>query len=386
MTDGVLVSSSFLPGRGGIETYLAELCDRLAPRLAVLAPVRRDKLPIPDDLPYPTEGYPGSMLVPTKRIAEAIDRAARRHGTNKILFGTPWPLVLLGPRLKNAGLRYSVIVHGAEMLIPSALPAVRTRLARALADADLLFPVSRYTAGTLATFISRRGHLVPHLEVLRAVVDLDRFTPAADAASVRRRLDVSDSAPLILAFGRLVKRKGVHRLVRIMPKLRRAVPGTVLVVAGTGPELLPLKRLAHRKRSAVVFAGRVPDEEAPGLFAAADVFALPVADRWFGLEIEGLGVVLLEAAATETACLTGRSGGTPEAVIDGLTGYVVDARSETDLLAKLVAMLTDREKTAEMGRAGRRHVAEHFSGKEVPRTLVDWLEEGSDVRTGRPDH
>jgi phosphatidylinositol alpha-1,6-mannosyltransferase len=385
MPDALLVSSSFLPGRGGIESYLAELCDRLAPRLAVLAPAVRDKKPIPQDLGYPASGYPGSMLWPTKKIARAIVESARRHRAGKVLFGTPWPLVLLGPEIKKAGLAYAVIVHGAELLVPAAVPVVKARLASALAGADLLLPVSRYTESKLTAFLSESGLEVPTSAVLRAAIDIDRFSPHADGAAARRKLDVEDSRPVVLAFGRLVRRKGVDRLVKIMPQVRQAVPRAILVVAGTGPELLPLKRLAHRKKAPVIFTGRVPEEEAPALYAAADVFALPVADRWFGLEIEGLGVVLLEAAATETPCLTGRSGGTPEAVIDGRTGFVVDARDEKVLLDRLLLLLRDRDKAAEMGRAGREHVAEHFSGRNLPESLVHWLEEGRDAHTDRSD-
>jgi phosphatidyl-myo-inositol dimannoside synthase len=384
MPEALLVSSSFLPGRGGIESYLAELCDRLAPRLAVLAPATRDKKPIPEDLPYPATGYSGSMLWPSKKIASTIVETARRHGTRKVLFGTPWPLVLLGPALKEAGLDYAVIVHGAELLVPAAVPVLNRRLARALATADLLLPVSRYTESKLTSFLSRRGLTVPVSSVLRAAVDLDRFSPEADAEGARQRLEL-DSRPMVLAFGRLVRRKGIDRLVKIMAKVRQEVPRAVLVVAGTGPELLPLKRLAHRRKAPVIFAGHVPEAEAPGLFAAANVFALPVADRWFGLEIEGLGVVLLEAAAAGTPCLTGRSGGTPEAVIDGRTGFVVDARNEKELLEKLLLLLQDPDKAAEMGRAGREHVAANFSGRNLPGTLVDWLKEDRDAHTERLD-
>jgi phosphatidyl-myo-inositol dimannoside synthase len=385
MPEALLVSSSFLPGRGGIESYLAELCERLAPRLAVLAPAKRGGRPIPEGLPYPTEGYPGTMLIPSETVARAIVAAAARHGVDRILFGTPWPLVLVGPHLKEAGLRYSVIVHGAELLVPAAVPILKRRLARALSGADLLLPVSRYTETKLKRFIARRGSQVPQTDVLRAAVDLKRFSPGANAAAARDRLDLGPERPIVLAFGRLVRRKGIHHLVKAMPKIVAEVPGTVLVVAGSGPELLPLKRLAHRKLAPVILAGRIPDEEAPGLFAAADVFALPVSDRWFGLEIEGLGVVLLEASACATPCVTGRSGGTPEAVIDGATGYVINASNSGDLRQRIVELLRNKDLAEKMGQAGRRHVAEHFSGGHLPRTLIDWLEGGNGSPLTRSD-
>src|SRR3990170_5956912 len=108
MPDALLVTSSFLPGHGGIESYLAELCALLRPRLAVMAPASRDGKPLPGELGYDTIPGPGGMLWPRPPTAQAIAENAARLGTDRILFGTPWPLALLGPRLKRRGFRYAV--------------------------------------------------------------------------------------------------------------------------------------------------------------------------------------------------------------------------------------------------------------------------------------
>ena len=368
-----MVSSSFLPGRGGIETYLAELCAALAPRLAVLAPARRGRERIPGDLPYETFGYRGRLFVPGPRAARAAVSAARSAGTDRVLFGTPWPQVLTGPRLRRSGLRYAAIVHGAELLVPAAIPLVRQRLLRALADADLLLPVSLFTAQRLRDLLEGAGQRVPPMAVLRARVDLERFGPDVSTPEARARLAVPPDAPLILCFGRMVARKGLDRLIDALPEIEGRAPGATLVLAGTGPEEKALRRKAARITQRVVFAGRVPDEEAPALYAAADVFALPVADRWRGLDTEGLGVVLLEASACETPCVTGRSGGTPEAVVDGVTGFVVDARNRERLTGAIVRLLDDRDLARKMGAAGRRHVRDEFGGR-IPEALTQWLQ------------
>ncbi len=165
-----MVSSSFLPGRGGIETYLAQLCGALAPRLAVLAPARRGRERLPSDLPYPVRGFHRRLYVPGPRAARAIASAAAELGTDRVLFGTPWPQVLTAPRLRRAGLRYAAIVHGAELLVPAAIPAVRGRLLRALAEADLLLPVSLFTAQRTRALLEGAAERVPPLAVLRARV------------------------------------------------------------------------------------------------------------------------------------------------------------------------------------------------------------------------
>ena len=374
MADALLVTSSFLPGRGGIESYLAELCDSIAPRLAVFAPATRDGRPVPDDLGFPTIGYDGTLIVPGKKVERAIEAAARALGTKQLIFGTPWPLALLGPRLKRSGYRYAVIVHGAEMLVPGAIPLLSTRLARALAEAEILLPVSDFTADKTKALLDKHGLDLPRIERLYARVDSDRFNPEIDGSSFRRRSGIAETDKVVLSFGRLVRRKGVHRLIAVWKDLTARCPEAHLVVAGTGPVLPSLKRAARRVGARVTFVGRVTEDDAPACYAACDIFALPVVDRWFGLEIEGLGVVLLEAAACGKPCVTGRSGNTPEAVIDGRTGLVVDASDRGELVSALAALLDDPLTAATLGATGRRHVEEHFSSRLPPTSLVEWLD------------
>jgi phosphatidylinositol alpha-1,6-mannosyltransferase len=369
----LLVSSSFLPGKGGIESHLGALCAWLSPRLAVLAPATRDGTPLPTDLGYPTRGYPGSMLVPSAPVRRAIEEAAAAYGTDRVLFGTPWPLALLGPSLARRGLRYAIVVHGAEAVLPGAVPFLRHRLARALAGADLLLPVSRFTAGRLRPLVEAVTDEAPPMALLRPRVDTTRFHPGAADPAARASLGLAESDRLVLCLGRLVRRKGVHRVVGALSELARRVPDVALVVAGAGPELARLRRLARRVRERVVLAGRVPDADAPALYASADVFCLPASDRWWGLDVEGLGVVLLEAAASGVPCVTGRSGGTPEAVLDGRTGWVVDARDRSQLVDALARVLSDPDEARAMGAAGRSHMVESFGASSPPQALLDWL-------------
>jgi phosphatidylinositol alpha-1,6-mannosyltransferase len=373
MARGLLVTSSFLPGRGGIESYLAELCEMVAPELAVIAPPRRDGVPLPTDLPYATFPFGRKVPWPSSAARDEIVRAAGELGVDRVLFGTPWPLILLGPALREAGLRYASIIHGAELIGPAAVPLLRRRLASAVAGADLLLPVSRYTATKVEGFLARSGSKVPAMTLLRARVDLERFRCAGDRRVTRAEVDLPVDAKIVLSFGRLVPRKGNDRLIEAMPRIRKRVPDAVLVIAGTGPESRRLERLARRHGETVLFTGRVPDHEAPAVYASADVFALAVRDRWFGLEIEGLGVVLLEAGASCVPAVTGRSGGTPEAVIDGETGFVVDDGDKDALVNRIADLLEDPERARAMGRAAREHVEGTFSGQDLPDPLSGWL-------------
>jgi phosphatidylinositol alpha-1,6-mannosyltransferase len=363
----LLVSTSYPPGSGGIESYLEGLCRRLGPRLAVLAPARRDGQPVPHSLASSVRGYPGTMAAPSRFVARAVAEAAAAEGTERVLFGSAWPLALLGPRLRARGLRYATIVHGAELFVPAALPGLKRLLARALEGADLLLPVSRFTAERTSSLLASP----PPLAVLRAHVDLHRFTPKARSPEVRTWLGVGAEETVILCLGRLVRRKGVHRLVEVLPGLAASFPQVTVVVAGTGPQERRLRRMAKGRR--VVFTGRVVHGDAPALHASADVFVLPVADRWWGLDTEGLGVALLEAQASGVPCVTGCSGGTSEAVIHDETGFVIDARDRGALVRAISRLLEDPDAARRMGAAGREHVARSFADDHLPPPLLDWL-------------
>ena len=372
MPDALMVTSSFLPGRGGIESYLSELCALLKPRVAVMAPAERDGKRLPTDLGYRTIAGPGSMLVPDKRTLEAVTRAAEDLGVQRILFGTPWPLALLGPQLKRRGYSYASTALGSELFVPAATPVIRKHLRAALAQADLLLPMSAFTETKLRSLLPKDA--LPEIEVMRARVDLERFHPDVDTSRIRTRLGLAPEAKVILSFGRLVARKGAHRLIAALPKIARAFPEARLVVAGTGPKEKSLRRMARGSGGRVMFAGRVSDEDAPALFATADVFAFPVVDRWFGLDTEGLGVVLLEAAACETPCITGQAGGSIEAVEHDSTGLIVDAADEDALADALISILGDPAMAARMGKAGRAFVSSRYAPGYLPASLLRWLD------------
>lgn len=367
-----MVTSSFLPGRGGIESYLAELCLELSPRLAVMAPSARDGEPLPSDLSYATIPSPRNLLFPRPPVAIAIAETASAQGSDRILFGTPWPLLLLGPRLKRWGFRYASIVHGSELLVPAAVPLLSHRLAAALSQADVLLPVSRFTMWKIRELIEHHSLDVPEIELLRARVDLARFEPKPHVDALRARYGLAAEDRVLLFVSRLVRRKGAHRLLAALDQIRDRHPKAAAVIGGTGPQERALRRRAVDAPGAFVI-GRVPESDIADLYGLAEMFVFPVADRLRGLDTEGLGVVLLEAAAAGLPVVTGRSGGTEEAVIDGRTGRVIDARNETELVAAVCELLDDPTRARALGAAGRSYVREEFAERPLPPALERWL-------------
>src|SRR6201999_2041326 len=154
---------------------------------------------------------------------------------------------------------------------------------------------------------------------------------------------------------RLVPRKGQDMLIRAMPAIRERAPGAALVIVGGGPYLTSLRRLAHSFGVAehVVFTEGVPGDELPAHHALADVFAMPCRTRGAGLDVEGLGIVFLEASATGVPVIAGTSGGAPETVRHNQTGVVVDGRSVQQITDAVSELLADPDRAAAMGAAGR---------------------------------
>jgi phosphatidylinositol alpha-1,6-mannosyltransferase len=349
----LLVTNDFPPRAGGIQNYLQALVDRLpADEVAVYAPAWPGAPEFDAALPYPVHRHPTSLMLPVPDVARRAAALARAHGAGTVWFGAAAPLALLGPGLRrSAGVRRVVAsTHGHEVGW-SMLPAARQVLRRIGRDADVVTVVSGYTRGRIASAFGPDAAL----ERLPPGVDAELFRPdPAARATLRRRYGLGD-APVVTCLSRLVARKGQDQLIRVLARVRAQVPGTRLLLVGDGPDAARLRRLAaaHGVAEHVTFTGAVPAAELPAHHAVADVFALPCRTRGGGLDVEGLGIVLLEASASGVPVVAGDSGGAPETVREGETGHVVGGRDPDALAAALVGLLADPVRARRMGAAGR---------------------------------
>jgi len=349
----LLVTNDFLPDVGGIQQFVSQIAARL-PNVGVFAPANA-AAGGGDDLPYPVWRGPQRYLWPTARVARALRHAATAHGATVAVFMAPAPLTPLGPGL---GLPWGACAHGAELVLPARIPGMRQVYASALRRADRLYAVSRYTAAALRSLVGPRAAPVA---LLRNGVDLDRFSPAVDPGEIRKRHDLG-ADPVVVSIGRMVPRKGQDVLIDALPQVRAAVPGTRLLLVGTGRDEQRLRRRAVRRAGdGVIFAGRVAWDELPAYHRAGTVFAHPNRSRWAGLEQEGFGVVFLEAQACGVPVVAGRSGGSPEALEEGRTGLLVDGRDRDAVAGVLIDLLADEPRRAAMGVAARTWVERSWS-------------------------
>ncbi|WP_459545243.1 glycosyltransferase family 4 protein [Nocardia sp. X0981] len=357
MARTLLVTNDFPPRPGGIQSYLQALAGQLPPDdLVVYAPRWRGDSHRRFDAKqsFQVVRHPTTLMLPTPGVLRRARKVLRAEGCETVWFGAAAPLALLSPLLRRAGAeRVLASTHGHEVGW-SMLPGARQALRAIGEHTDVITYISKYTRGRFASAFGPNAAL----EYLPPGVDTEVFRPdPAARAELRERYGLGDR-PTILCLSRLVPRKGQDVLLVAMREIRERIPGAVLVIAGSGPYEDRLRGLAEALGVAddVVFTGRVPAAELAAHHTIADVFAMPARTRGAGLDVEGLGIVYLEASASGVPVVAGTSGGAPETVLDGQTGRVVDGRRADRVAEALIDILADRDAAATMGAAGRAFV------------------------------
>ncbi|MEV5973593.1 glycosyltransferase family 4 protein [Streptomyces sp. NPDC051921] len=363
----LIVTNDFPPRPGGIQAFLHNMALRLDPeRVVVYASTwKRSREGIEAtaafdaEQPFTVVRDRTTMLLPTPRVTARATALLREHGCESVWFGAAAPLGLMAPALRRAGARRLVATtHGHEAGW-AQLPAARQLLRRIGEGTDTLTYLGEYTRSRIASALSPAA--AARMTQLPPGVDEKTFHPDSGGAEVRERLGLSDR-PVVVCVSRLVPRKGQDTLILAMPEILRRVPEAVLLIVGGGPYEQELRKLAVSTGVAgsVRFTGAVPWSELPAHYGAGDVFAMPCRTRRGGLDVEGLGIVYLEASATGLPVVAGDSGGAPDAVLDGETGWVVRGGVPEETADRVATLLLDPELRARMGERGRRWVEERW--------------------------
>jgi phosphatidyl-myo-inositol dimannoside synthase len=367
----LVVTNDFPPRPGGIQSFVHGLVSRLPPDDVVVLTSRwRGWEEWDADQPYDVVRADTSVLLPTPAVRRQAVALLRARDCSAVWFGAAAPLGLLAPALRAAGARRLVATtHGHEVGW-SMLPGTRGLLRRIAASVDVVTYLGEFTRGHLASAL---GPFANRLERLTPGVDVTEFRPGR-GTRMRATLGLADRA-VVVCVSRLMARKGQDVLLRALPAIRESVPDAALLLVGGGPLRGDLERYVDRAglREHVVLTGSVATAEMPEYFGAGDVFAMPCRSRLGGLDVEGLGMVFLEAAASGLPVVAGRSGGAPDAVRDGDTGVVVDGRSLDAVANAVTGLLVDRAQATAMGERGREWVTRDWSWDRSVALLREWL-------------
>lgn len=362
MASILLVTNDFGPRAGGIETFVIGLLERV-PRGEVLVYTSTQENSENFDQLW-REKYEvqiirdrAKILLPTPRVVRNLRKVIRQRNLETIWFGAAAPLGFSARWLRKAGATHIVaLTHGHEVWWSKIWPFswAMKEIARSV---DIATYLGEFTRSAIAPRFSDPRKLIK----IAPGIDTEHFKPR-NVENLRKSLGL-DNRPTIVCVGRLVHRKGQDRLVEAMPAILKRFPDAALVFVGEGPHRAHLEKLVKVKKveKFVQFIGRIQYINLPEYIAIGDIFAMPSRSRFFGLEVEGLGIVYLEASACGLPVIGGDSGGAPDAVKHGETGFVVDGNDVEAITHRIIQLLADKKLRDEMGSAGRQWAIQEWS-------------------------
>ena len=352
----LFVTNDFGPRAGGIETFIIGLIERLPKSSIIVYTSAQDDSDAYDADWLSNFGVEvirdkSKILLPTPRVNREVARIVRERSIKTIAFGAAAPLGWMSSTLRRAGAqRIVALTHGHEVWWAKVFP-FNLIMRRIGSTTDSLTYLGEFTRSAISKALTTQSAAA--MQKIAPGIDIEHFR-AVDATALRQSLGVTNKK-VIVSVGRLVHRKGQDFLIESMPQILKQVPDAHLLLVGQGPYREHLEKLVnkHSLRNSVSFIGRIQYKDLPGYICMGDIFAMPSRSRFAGLEVEGLGIVYLEASACGLPVIAGASGGAPDAVIEGVTGFVVDGTKTEQIAKRAIQLLLDEKLRISMGSAGR---------------------------------
>ena len=364
----LFVTNDFGPRAGGIETFIIGLIERLPKSSIIVYTSAQEQTRNYDAAWLHDYGVEvirdrSKILLPSPRVNRAVAKIVSQRAIKTVAFGAAAPLGWMSSTLRKAGAqRIVALTHGHEVWwakIPPFSLALRV-IARSL---DQIGYLTTYTRTEISKGMSASDQ--NKLRQIAPGIDVNHFRPSRDLdfeRAFRQRHGVENKR-LIISVGRLVHRKGQDRLIQALPKILDEVPDAHLLLVGEGPHRKELVRIAAtvNVETAITFLGRLHLDDLPKHLSIADIFAMPSRDRLAGLEVEGLGIVYLEASSCALPVIAGKSGGAVDALIDGETGLLVNGESIEEISSACIRLLKERDFSAALGKRGSEWVRDQWS-------------------------
>lgn len=361
----LLVTMEWPPFKGGVANYYCNLAQELAKNgvdICVLTTKQNEVFTLSEtpNLKVYTEPFLFRLLWPSwLKLYFKIKNIVKKEHPDIIWVGQVLPVgeaAYLASKQFN--IPYFVSAHGMDILLPQKNAKQDKILRKILANSALITANSEFTK-----------HELKNLEVseekIAVIHPCPHITPTENLSSQKPLNDFKEKYKLqnkkvLLTVGRLVKRKGHHLVIKAMPALLQSFPNLVYLIAGSGQEKSSLMSLAEKLQLSdkVVLLSDLGDEKLKLCYQSADIFVMPNID--LPGDIEGFGLVYLEAALFGLPSIAGKSGGVGEAVIDTQTGLLANSNDGSDLLAKITELLTNEELRKKLGKNGQARTAQEF--------------------------
>ena len=372
----LFITNDFGPRAGGIETFVIGLIERRPYGQTIVYTSAQANSEQYDADWLRNYGVRvirdrAKILLPTPRVASELKKIVRNQGITTAAFGAAAPLGLLSAGLKRAGvLRTVALTHGHEVWWAKVFP-FNLLLRRIGSTVDVLTYLGEFTRKAISRGLNKKAQR--SMVKIAPGIDVDHFIPN-DATGLRNSLGLSDKK-VIVSVGRLVHRKGQDYLIEAMPEILKSVPQAHLLLVGEGPYREHLEKLAkqHNLESSLTFIGRIQYKDLPMYICAGDIFAMPSRSRLMGLEVEGLGIVYLEASSCGLPVIAGSSGGAPDAVVQNETGLVVNGTDTQQIASAAIELLTNVESSKKMGAVGRQWIIDKWRWEIWSKDFEDLL-------------
>ena len=358
------ITNDFGPRAGGIETFIHGLIERMPHGSVIVYTSQQGDTADYDHQWLEKFGVivirdKSKILLPTFRVGSAVREIVRTREITQIFFGAAAPLALLAKGLRRAGVRQIVaLTHGHEVWWSKVWP-FNWAMRRIGNTVDHLTYLGSFTQREISRALSKSAQ--QSMVRIAPGIDTTHFAPDATAAELKRELGL-EGKRVIVSVGRLVHRKGQDTLVEALPEIIREFPEAHLLFVGVGPHLEYIHKRAIQLGvlENVSFVGRVKYAELPRFISVGEIFAMPSRSRLAGLEVEGLGIVYLEASACGLPIVGGLSGGAPDALLEGETGFAVDGLDPRAVAGAILTLLRDPAKAHAMGERGREWIIQEW--------------------------
>jgi phosphatidylinositol alpha-1,6-mannosyltransferase len=358
------ITNDFGPRAGGIETFIIGLIERMPFGTVIVYTSQQG-----DTAAYDQEWLnkfgvevirdKSKVLLPSLRVGRAVRSLVRKRGIRKVFFGAAAPLGLLSHGLRRAGVnRIVALTHGHEVWWAKVWPftwAIR----RIGSGVDVLTYLGEFTRNAISRSLSKKAQAA--MVRIAPGIDTNHFAPVASSDQLKRELDLEDKR-VIVSVGRLVHRKGQDTLVESLPEILKSHSDAHILFVGVGPHLEYIHKRAIQLGvlDHISFVGRVQYSELPRFISIGEIFAMPSRSRLAGLEVEGLGIVYLEASACELPVVGGLSGGAPDALLEGETGFAADGLDPSSVARSIISLLDDPDRAKAMGKRGRQWIIDEW--------------------------
>jgi len=376
----LVLTSDFPPIGGGMSAHTLGLCQALhdsGRTVVILAPKTKGGRNIDSDLAFTVLRF-ASGMPRVYTLAPLLYKACCQllRSDYDAMYATSWyPDGLAAFILSQTlGVPYFIAAHGGEILRTSRVTKGwrKACLLLTLRNSAGIYAASRFTRDVLI----RLGVEANKVIALGNAVDIAHFYPSADLREKGRQHLKLRAKRVILTVGRLTEYKGQDMVLQCIPYLLKEIPSVHYVIVGKGDDYTRLKLIVQRLelQDCVTFAGYVSDEELPTYYNVCDVFVMPSREIQEAGEVEGFGIVYLEASACGKPVIGGRSGGVEDAIIHGETGLLVNPEDRGELEQALKKLLRDDALAGRLGDQGRRRVLENFTWKHIAQRFDAFIE------------